>query len=874
MSLLTDDQLAELSDDSLVDHTAWIVRGDSRSSYRLVEYKNHGMKAAVWRVTDDVGSTFALKIIPPDTESGWNLVDEMTEARKLNPNYFAQVWSFGNLEIRDGTKSRTLSCDYKAVATDWVDGKPFAEYTKANPLIGEEFLLLVEQLFTALAVLRNNGLCHDDLHPGNVLIQPKTNPLTNEPTIAIKVIDTGSVKRIDTRHHLLTDLRNKIALLEKENAPDERIEAYRALLAWKEPDDHLRAVECLLYAANSLAGNYHRLQFWERVFFDRLLALVLKAVDHDLNRRLDDPEQVVSEVKAVAESSKSEETTQHIDLSSPFDYISAEMIRNDREFAELFSRECPWLDQCRLLEPLYIYGPRGCGKSSVLRWLSLKTLLSDKTRNDLSEIKDVGVYVSCSVELRSRFWLLNDEVIDQLQTPIIRFFNLLLLEELFDTLLLMSRLEDSDGYQFGFKASKLHEFTAFVIQRLATREAINRPRLQGQSYFDYLKGFVRKLRWDTWSRIQRAESEAGLPDPSLASDICRSLSQYFAYFESRHVTFLVDDYSNQRIPKHLQRKLNQTISFAKQGTPIFKVSSEYYGVDLEGIQEGREVVEINVGEQYTSLTDVTGPKFLTDIINIRLTKAKYKTPSIQDILGATTYDNMAVALAEENDTARFYYHGIDCIHWLCSGDVALALDLIKRIFDDNTVTAADPHAVTPHSQHETIQRFSHDEIHRIKSIVPDGEEMHDIVCWLGAIARAAVMFKRSKRKDPYKTGKPSCLTHLDVPVPVLKELQASHASLAQRYELLTSRAILLSLDTSRSRLQGATERLQMRRIYFPAFKAPLKRDAPIKVDTMDELVSMLSNPRTFAEREIQKAGLEIQQLTLAVGDALAKPRAT
>jgi len=43
---------------------------------------------------------------------------------------------------------------------------------------------------------------------------------------------------------------------------------------------------------------------------------------------------------------------------------------------------------------------------------------------------------------------------------------------------------------------------------------------------------------------------------------------------------------------------------------------------------------------------------------------------------------------------------------------------------------------------------------------------------------------------------------------------------------------------------------------------------------MDELVSMLSNPRTFAEREIQKAGLEIQQLTLAVGDALAKPRAT
>lgn len=874
MTYLTDPQLAELSDSSLVNHIAWVVRGESRAPYRLIEYKDHGMKAVVWRVTDDIGSTFALKIIPPDAESGWNLIDEMTEARKLDPNYFAQVWSFGILEIREGSKSRPLTCEYKAIVTDWVEGIRFDEYTKANPLTGEDFLLLTQQMFTALAVLRNNGLCHDDLHPGNVLIQPRTNPLTNEPTIGVKIIDTGSVKRIETRHRLLSDLRSKITLLEKDGALVNHIEGYKSFLKWKEPDDHLRTVECLLYAANSLARNYHRLQFWERVFFDRLLALVQKAVDHDLNRRLDEPEQVVSEVRAIAESSKSEESKEQIDLSSPFDYISAEMIRNDREFAELFSRECPWLDQCRLLEPLYIYGPRGCGKSSVLRWLSFKTLLSDRTRNDLTEIKDIGVYVSCSVELRSRFWLLREEVIDQLQIPIIRFFNLLLLEELFDTLLLMSRLEDSDGYQFGFKASKLHEFTTFVIRRLTTTEEFSRPRLQGQSYFDYLRGFVRKFRWDTWSRIQKAEPEAGVPDPSSASDICRALSQYFAYFESRHVTFLVDDYSNQRIPKHLQRKLNQTISFAKQGTPIFKVSSEYYGVDLEGIQEGREVIEINIGEQYTSLTDITGPKFLTDIINIRLNKAKYKNPDIQHILGSTTYDNMAVAIAEENDTERFYYHGIDCIHLLCSGDVALALDLIKRIFDDNSVTAANPHPVRAHSQHETIQRFSHDEIHRIKSIVPDGEEMHDIVCWLGAIARAAVMFKRSKRKDPYKTGKPSCLTHLDVRVPVIKELQAHQPSLAHRYELLTSRAILLSLDTSRSRLQGATERLQMRRIYFPAFKAPLKRDAPIKVDTVDELVSMLSNPRTFAEREIQKAGLEIQQLTLAVGDALAKPRAT
>ncbi|HEV7737554.1 MAG TPA: hypothetical protein VGO47_09320, partial [Chlamydiales bacterium] len=473
--------------------------------------------------------------------------------------------------------------------------------------------------------------------------------------------------------------------------------------------------------------------------------------------------------------------------------------------------------------------------------------------------------MSCSVELRSRFWLLNEETIEKLQLPIIRFFNLILLEELFDTLREMWRIEDSGGYLFGFKAGNLHDFALFVVGRLTTNEH-QQPRLQGQTYFDYLKSFVRKLRWDTWTKIQRAETEIGVPDPAAASDICRGLADYFGYFQTRHVTFLIDDYSNQRIPSYLQKKLNQTISFAKQGTPIFKVSSEYDGVDLEGIQEGREVVEVNVGQEYTMLNDANGARFLTDIINIRLRKAKFRIADIEQILGSKAYENLPVAIAEETEDKPLYYSGIDCIHWLCSGDVALALDLIKRIFDDYSVSVGKVGPIPPQSQHRTIQQFSYDEVRRINSIVPDGDEMHDIVCYLGYIARATVMHKKSKRDDKNKTGKPLCMTHLDVRVPVIKELHETEPTLAKRYDRLTSRAILFSLQTSRSRIQGALERLQMRRIYFPAFKAPLKRDTPIKIDDLGELVSLLSDPRTFAERELSKAGLERNNLVSALGD--------
>jgi hypothetical protein len=150
--------------------------------------------------------------------------------------------------------------------------------------------------------------------------------------------------------------------------------------------------------------------------------------------------------------------------------------------------------------------------------------------------------------------------------------------------------------------------------------------------------------------------------------------------------------------------------------------------------------------------------------------------------------------------------------------------------------------------------------------------MHDVVCYLGGLARAILMNKRSKRKESGKRGAPTCMTHLDVRVPVIDELEQTEPKLAQRYDLLTSRAILFSLETSRSRIQGAVERLQMRRIYFPAFKAPLKRDVPIKIDTLDELKSLLSNPHTFAERELKRADVDITQLDLALDQAKVKPR--
>lgn len=868
MPYLTDEQIAVLLDGTFNNQRVFISRGLSKIAYTLICPHKAGMKGVVWRAKDDLGNNVALKIIPSADYAERSLIDEMTDATKLDHRYFAEIHFFGDFELEERT---SLLTPYKAISTKWVEGEALDKFLEDYRLTVEDFVSIAESLFRGIASLRRNGLCHDDLHPGNVLLEKVVDELTDETVLALRIIDTGTVKSLATRERLMKSLRDEFSILQRAKSNDEQIQRLKDFLDWKTPDDHLRATECLLHAANALSKNYSRLSSWERKFIDGLLPMFQRLVDDDINRRLDDPPQVLSEFKALVEAAKNDDKGIPSPLSSPFDYISAEMIRNDLQFSELFSTECPWLSECESLEPLYIYGPRGCGKSSVLRWLSFKTVISDPSRASFRDAREIGVYVSCSVELRSRFWLLDERTIERFRAPIIRFFNFLLLEELFDTLLLMWNSEVAGFHDFGFKSGKTANFVRFVIERLNVKLAEGQLRLQGQNSFEYLKGLIRKLRWDTWSTIQKGDSGEDIPDPSVATDICRALPEYFKYFSSRHITFLVDDYSNQRIPVALQRKLNQTVSFAKQGTPIFKVSSEYHGVDLEGVQEGREVVEINIGDKYSSLLDKTnGSRFLADIINKRLKRASYRS-NIELLLGETSYRDLTLAraIAEATPEKPFYYHGLECVHWLCSGDVALGLDLIKRVFDKHGVKQHTISTVPPSIQHAAIQQFSHEEIRRIKYIVPEGETMHEIVCYLGAIARACAMAKRSRRKD--KPDEPMCKTHLDVRLPVIRELTKSEGVLSHLYELLTSRAILISLETSRSRISHATERLQMKRVFFPAFKAPLKRDVPIKIDSLEDLKSLLSNPRTFAERELKRSDIKPEQLRLALKEALVRP---
>jgi hypothetical protein len=339
-------------------------------------------------------------------------------------------------------------------------------------------------------------------------------------------------------------------------------------------------------------------------------------------------------------------------------------------------------------------------------------------------------------------------------------------------------------------------------------------------------------------------------------DLCKDLEEVFPLLKEKHIAFLIDDYSNQRIPVELQRMLNQTISFAKQGNPIFKVSSEYQGVDLEGIQEGREVVEVNFGREYVDLTESRRSVFLEDVLDIRFRQANVNTTA-KALLGRSGI-KPAVPMARQIRRAEtsgepFYYHGIDTIADVCSGDLGMALDLVKKIY----VTVKDKfplsEPVGAKKQDEIIHQYS-DREHTYNRYLPifgkEIAEIADRLCWL---AHEVAIHSDSKKDGE---AEPMIKTHLDIPLAVARDLPPDMQLLLHEMQ---RKGVMFCLDTSRSRIENdGTERYQVRRILLVRYRAPLGRRDPIKMDNVQKLLHLLQEPGQFVHAELNREGTRVK----------------
>ena len=695
---------------------------------------------------------------------------------------------------------------------EYVNGPNLHEFSRAHQKeLTIAFLKnLITEILKAFFAMERVNITHGDLHTGNILIA--VDPRVPDDLPRIRITDFGVGYKTST---------------------------------WDASDDYRQlAIIChdlLVNFIDPAELTPDDKYVYEKITQEFLRKLLEKdptsaIYEHDPRKLLD----YLDNLKKIPPAAQ-------LSLLDPFDYLSCEQIGDSFELLQsLYSQNFLGNQDLTQRTNTILTGPRGCGKTTIFRNLSLKTkVLAGSFDADRLE-NFVGIYYQCS-DLYYAFPHLNRDPTDEDKLVITHYFNLGLLFEILDTFSSLERIQKLD-----LSKTERLAIEGFLNGFLAHYES---PPL-GTNILNHLKSMVtlEKAIVKKWLETGRKTDP---PESYLPMDfikrLCMLLQETIPWLKDRVFYFFIDDYSLPRISRTIQIALSDFI-LDRNSQCFFKISTEsvttLWTVDSHGklLEEAREYDMIDLGSYFLHASRTKKQAFLREIVNNRLSRVqKYSGfHDIAQILGSSqfeSYDDLARGLRDPN--TRVHYYGWNTLVDICSGDIAIFLRVIRDIFsicrdrDPSYCVKGAPGDLQDHA----IRSNANDFLNRIEGAPETGQKLRHVADAFGEVAHWYLMnldLGNRKLNPPWQAFR----------IEVRGKPQLSGQAL-KVYSDLLKYGIFFRDVRGKSQRGSVVPRLYLRRLLIPSFKLTPSRRGNIGLEPK-EFVMLLSNPESFSKHMQRK----------------------
>lgn len=785
----------------------------TRPDVTLTELIDSGNDGHVFRGrSETLRKDVACKLIPrgnlqhgPNGEELWrNEVHKADALRSATVVKFEDIREWLNVPLKDGTTSITCI----VLISEFVEGRTLRKFINefpeeiSIPFIAE-WLATMLNLFNEMSV---RGVVHGDLHPGNILVEDRSSYDLLGPRFVFRVTDFGVAE------------------------------------ATSEPrfkDDYLQLADTLaqlLRAVNYQACsprdkfvfNFLRHNFVERHLVESDLTL------DPIARR---PRELLTRIQDL--DLEFERTAQETaQLVTPFDFQSCEQIGEAPVLLRaLYSDRFLGLAEIESQNNVVLTGPRGCGKTTVFRSLSL----DQKMRVGEAEpdaVRHVGIYYRCD-DLYFAFPRYVAPSRGELVDVPLHFVISTLLARLLDSLERWSRK------YFAEEFSRAELRTA---QALWSALGINVPQVPGYATF---KAIVGRLNRERSKAIERQrfgidpERKIGRSfGPDLLHRACEALRGSFPFLRDRPIYFFIDDYSSPKVTKALQASLNRMF-MQRTSICFFKLSTESpvsfarYDIDDKNYVENREFVLLNLGLIY--LHSEVEPKltFVEDVFRRRFGATQFPVKELEQLVGSNSKQN-------NNDLARQIREGEKPPLWgkeilgkLCSGDIHYVIGLVGDMVRLSGGTQ-ELHGtlIAETIQNQSIRSAAGSFLKNLRGIPQCGEQLVSIVEAFGNTAQSHLKFLDSKNE---KGSPPKQATRIE-PYEMF-ELSDDARAL---YDELLRYSVFIEDFRGKSRRGNVVPRLFLRRFLIPHFNLTFSTRDSIEIEPHQFEIFLL-NPKSFEQ---------------------------